>query len=113
MKDAKGHGSDKRGGAGAMPIKGHPYHEKSHAELRYIMKDAHEASVAMRDHSPQAESKYLDQVNDAATVLGYRARGGERIVPKPSEPAAHQSGVESSTWRPDVADADYIAKHRR
>lgn len=27
---------------------------------------------AMRNHAPAAESKYLDQVNDAATVLAWR-----------------------------------------
>ena len=55
-----------------MPLAGHPYHDKSAAELRYIMKDAGEAAVAMRDHDARAEAKYLDQVNDAATVLHYR-----------------------------------------
>jgi hypothetical protein len=57
-----------------MPLEGHAYHDKSDAELRYIMKDAGEAARAMRDHDPAAESKYLDQVNDAATVLWYRKR---------------------------------------
>lgn len=58
------------------PIEGHPYHSKSEAELRYIIKDAGEAARAMKDHSPHAESKYLDQVNDASTVLSYRKRNG-------------------------------------
>lgn len=56
------------------PIKSHPYHSKSDAELRYIIKDASEAARAMRDHSPVAESKYLDQMNDASTVLAWRAK---------------------------------------
>jgi hypothetical protein len=56
------------------PLAGHPYHAKSDAELAYIVKDAGEAALAMRDHSPQAETKYLDQVNDACTVLHYRRR---------------------------------------
>jgi hypothetical protein len=73
-KDAGGHGSEKRGGG--MPLEGHPYHQKSNAELRYIAKDANEAAQAMRGHSPQSEGKYLDQVNDASTVLGFRQRGG-------------------------------------
>ncbi len=58
----------------AMPLRGHDYHGKTDAELHYIIKDAGEAAKAMRDHSPKSESKYLDQVNDAHTVLGYRKR---------------------------------------
>jgi len=58
------------------PIEGHEYHKKSDAELRYIMKDAGAAAKAMKDHSPRAESKYLDQVNDASTVLSFRQRNG-------------------------------------
>jgi hypothetical protein len=56
------------------PLPGHPYHDKSDAALRYIVQDAHEAALAMRGHSPEAEAKYLDQVNDASTVLAYRTR---------------------------------------
>lgn len=66
----------------AMPLKGHTYHSKSDAELRYIQKDAHEAAQAMKNHDPKAESKYLDQVNDASTVLYYRSKGGEQVKPK-------------------------------
>lgn len=62
----------------AMPIKGHAYHTKSDAELRYIVKDAGEAAKANR--GGHAENKYLDQVNDASTVLYYRSKGGKRIV---------------------------------
>jgi hypothetical protein len=58
------------------PIEGHEYHKKSDAELRYILKDAGTAAKAMKDHSPRAESKYLDQVNDASTVLSFRQRNG-------------------------------------
>lgn len=73
MKDAKGHGSN----AGpARPIPGHPYHGRSTSELQFISKDASEAARAMKSFNSQAESKYLDQVNDAQTVLGYRERGG-------------------------------------
>lgn len=57
-----------------MPLSGHPYHAKTEAELRYIIKDAGEAAVAMRGHSPGAEGKYLDQVNDACTVLAWRQK---------------------------------------
>jgi len=54
------------------PLPGHPYHGKTDAELRYIIRDAGEAAKAMRDHGPTVEAKYLDQVNDACTVLHYR-----------------------------------------
>lgn len=54
------------------PLKGHPYHDKSDASLLYIIKDAGEAAKAMRDHDPKAEAKYLDQMNDACTILNYR-----------------------------------------
>jgi hypothetical protein len=56
------------------PLKGHRYHTLNDAALRYIIKDAGEAARAMRDHAPDAEAKYLDQVNDAATILYYRGR---------------------------------------
>jgi hypothetical protein len=55
------------------PLHGHAYHRKTDAELRYIIKDAGEAAVAMRGHDARAEAKYLDQVNDACTVLHHRA----------------------------------------
>jgi hypothetical protein len=42
------------------------------AELRYIIKDANEAASCMFGHNPVAEAKYLDQVNDACTVLNAR-----------------------------------------
>ena len=76
-------GGLKRGGVayarGGMPIKGHSYHTKSDEQLRYIIKDAGEAARAMRGHSPKSEAKYLDQVNDASTVLNYRKQGGKRV----------------------------------
>ena len=59
-----------------MPLKGHPYHKKTDAELRYIIKDAGEAARHMQGHNRQAEDKYADQVNDAQTVLYYRKNGG-------------------------------------
>lgn len=81
MKDAKGHGSNGRGRH--VPLPGHAYHGKTDAELRYIIKDAGEAARASRgltSYNPNSgkredtEGKYLDQVNDASTVLGYRSR---------------------------------------
>lgn len=50
-------------------LPGHAYHAKTDEMLRYIIKDAGEAAVAMRGHSYKAECKYLDQMNDAATIL--------------------------------------------
>jgi len=61
-----------------MPIKGHEYHTKTNAELNYIIKDAGKAAIAMKGHDPKAEAKYLDQVNDASTVLHYRSKGGKQ-----------------------------------
>ena len=54
------------------PLHGHPYHAKTDEMLRYIIKDAGEAAQCVRDISPVCEAKYLDQVNDACTVLHYR-----------------------------------------
>jgi hypothetical protein len=53
-----------------MPLKGHPYHDKSDAELHGIIKDAGETARVQKGMS--SEGKYLDQVNDASTVLHYR-----------------------------------------
>ena len=50
------------------------YWSKPRAQLDYIIKDASEAARAMRDHDPVAEAKYLEQVCDATTVIGYRSR---------------------------------------
>ena len=58
----------------ARPIPTSPYHLKTHAELRYIIKDASEAARAMRGLNADAEAKYLDQVSDAVTVLHYRSK---------------------------------------
>lgn len=56
----------------AIPLEGHAYHSKSDAQLHYIIKDASEAALCIRGHDRMAECKYLDQVNDACTVLNYR-----------------------------------------
>ncbi len=60
-----------------MPLKGHAYHTKSDDELRFIVKDAGEAAQAQKGMS--SERKYLDQVNDASTILHYRKNGGAQI----------------------------------
>lgn len=76
-------------GRRAMPLRGHPYHEKPDSHLHHIMKDAGEAAKNFRNSgftTPESggkqstEGKYLDQVNDAATVLHYRKQGGKRVV---------------------------------
>lgn len=57
----------------AKPLKGHPYHGKSDAELAFIIRDAREAAECMNLlGNAQAEAKYLDQINDACTVQAYR-----------------------------------------
>jgi len=55
-----------------MPLYGHPYHLKSDAELLFIARDAKAAADAIRGHDYAAECKYLDQMNDACTVMYYR-----------------------------------------
>lgn len=55
-----------------IPLQDHPYHKKTDAELKYIIKDAGESAKSMKGHDSKAESKYLDQVNDASTVLYHR-----------------------------------------
>lgn len=54
------------------PLPGHTYHKLSTAELYYIVKDASEAAIAMRGLDYRAECKYLDQINDAQTILRFR-----------------------------------------
>lgn len=56
------------------------YRLKTTDELRYIAKDAHAAAVAMQGHDTAAEAKYLDQVNDACTVMFERARADRRAA---------------------------------
>ena len=97
MKDALGHGSEKR------PIPGSPMHSKTNDELRFIQRDAHEAGKNAQEMGDQRGiSKYADQVNDASTVLGYRARGGKSDAPsdvlhsgtaKSNMPRVHDSMV--------------------
>jgi hypothetical protein len=55
-------------------LAGHDYHTKSDAALLYIIRDASEAAVAMRGVSYQAECKYLDQANDACSIMNARRR---------------------------------------
>jgi hypothetical protein len=76
IKDRLGSHKTANLGEGNTPIPDHPYHKKTSAELHYIIKDAGEAARAMKGHNPAAEAKYLDQVNDASTVLYHRKKNG-------------------------------------
>jgi len=76
-------GKAKKAGGGRIPLSGHPYHSKSDAELRYISKDAAEAARNMKDVNSSAEGKYLDQMNDAQTILGHRQRTAGMTTRKP------------------------------
>jgi hypothetical protein len=59
-------------------LKGHPYHDKTDAQLRYIVKDAGEAARSMKGMNEKAEGKYLDQVNDASSILHARTKGDRK-----------------------------------
>lgn len=51
------------------------FRSKSDEALRFILRDASEAGRCAQDlGDARGVSKYADQVNDAATVLGERAR---------------------------------------
>jgi hypothetical protein len=65
----------------AKPIPDHRYHDKSSAALLYIVKDVGEAAQAMRGLNTEAGCKYLDQVNDACTVLRYRRMLAAQLTP--------------------------------
>jgi hypothetical protein len=54
------------------------YRTKSDAELRFIIRDAGETALLQRGMS--SESKYLDQVNDASTVLSERLKARQVIL---------------------------------
>lgn len=60
---------------GIRILPGHSYHAKTDDQIRYIIRDAGEAALAMRHHDPVAEGKYLDQCSDARSIL--RARQPE------------------------------------
>ena len=57
-------------------LQGHPYHKKSNDELKFIIADATKAANNMAGFNYDAECKYLDQINDAVTVLRYRKDKG-------------------------------------
>lgn len=104
-------GYDRKG----MPLRGHEYHYKTNEALRYIMKDASEAARALQGHDSAAEGKYLDQVNDAATVLHYRRMNGI-VQPKlkpadyiPNNPIRIEGGVKGTYYPSGKCD---ICKER-
>ena len=76
-----------------IPLDGHPYHNKSDAELKYIIKDAGEAAQAMRGQDSKAENKYLDQVNDASTILAYRQK-----LQKNSYEPENETSLDEMQW---------------
>jgi hypothetical protein len=66
-----------------MKLTNQNYFQKSDDELRVILRDASEAADCARGMTPYSpggrfrentESKYLEQIDDAATVLAQRAR---------------------------------------
>lgn len=102
MKDSRGHGSNSRGGGNSMPLAGHSYHTKSDAELHYIVRDASAAAKnAQGMGDAKGEGKYLDQVNDASSVMGYRSRGGERVS-SPAAGIASAHGISTDHLEPGV-----------
>lgn len=101
--------AEARKGGPTKPIPNSPFHMKSDAELRYIIKDAGEAEQASRGmtaYNPggsqrsDTSGKYADQVNDAASVLGYRDRGGLSMHPGDVASREAASGSDKSAKVP-------------
>lgn len=55
-------------------LPGHPFHRLTDKALQYVISDANLAAAAVKSHNPVAEAKYLDQFNDACTILAERQR---------------------------------------
>jgi hypothetical protein len=55
------------------PLPDHDYHVMSDAELSCIIKSASEVAMAMRGVDARTRREYLDQVDNACTILNYRA----------------------------------------
>src|SRR4051794_37893358 len=70
------------------------YWSKSEAELRYIIRDAGAAARAVQNHDPKAEGKYLDQVNDACSVLHWRYQKAARNERGQGKLRARQSDLQ-------------------
>ena len=56
-------------------LNGHPYHNYTNEMLKFVIKDAGEAAKCAQGLGNIAsENKYLDQFNDASTILYYRQK---------------------------------------
>lgn len=56
-------------------LNGHPYHNYTNDMLKFVIKDAGEAAKCAKElGNADAESKYLDHINNASTILYYRSR---------------------------------------
>jgi hypothetical protein len=78
------------------------YRKKTDEQLQFIMKDASEAARAVRGLDARAEAKYLDQINDASTVLYERAaKFRERKTnPDKDKPNVYIKRVSQATGAP-------------
>ena len=98
-------------------LEGHDYHKKTDNELRYVMKDAGEAAKAMRGHNEKAENKYMDQVNDASTVLHFRKTHGMPDWYKKKyghiKEEVSLDLVEGRTKDPDYYDKEFHRHHAK
>lgn len=82
-----------------IPLDGHPYHKKSDTELKGIIKDAGQSARDFKGE--KSEAKYLDQVNDASTVLHHRAKqSGLKDIPESAEPHTNFAvDIDGKTWK--------------
>ena len=55
-------------------LDGHRFHTLTDGQLHFALKDARDAADCMCGFDPVAECKYLDQINDACTILAMRDR---------------------------------------
>jgi len=78
------------------------YRKKTDEQLQFIMKDASEAARAMRGLDARAEAKYLDQINDASTVLYERSAKfrDRKTNPDKSKPRAYVKRASQATGAP-------------
>lgn len=106
-----------------MPLADHPYHKKTDAELKYIIKDAGKSAKDFKGE--KSEAKYLDQVNDASTVLYYRKTHPDAVVnestmgataPPPSTTGSHFAiHLDGRKWKvfADKAHAAQVGRNIR
>lgn len=56
-------------------LNGHPYHQYTNEMLKFVIRDAGEAAKCAQSlGNIDSENKYLDQLNNAATILYYRQK---------------------------------------